>query len=81
MRMEAIPNDSLRSGEVADLLAALSPDTDLPGLVERVHRDGLRVVVVPPATLAAWESRDAAGWAQVLAWLTTRGVAVVQAKT
>lgn len=81
MRMEAIPDDSLRSGAVADLLAALSPDTDLPGLVERVHRDNLRVVVVRPATLAAWQSRDAAGWAQVSAWLTAQGVAVRQAES
>jgi hypothetical protein len=67
-----------KESAVASLLAGLRPNTDLSALVERVHRDNLARVVVLTTSVAAWESRDAAGWAQVSAWLAATGVAVVQ---
>ncbi len=63
---------------MASLLAGLRPNTDLAGLVERVHRENLARVVVLATSVAAWESRDAAGWAQVSAWLAAQGVSVVK---
>lgn len=63
---------------MASLLAGLRPDTDLAGLVERVHRDNLACVVVSATSVAAWESRDAAGWALVSGWLAAKGVAVLR---
>jgi hypothetical protein len=65
-------------GDTAALLAQLSSNTDLAGLVERVVRNDLPWVVVPAAALRAWEERDPDGWAKVSTWLTTNDVAVVR---
>ena len=63
---------------MASLLAGLRPDTDLGALVERVHRGNLRRVVVLATSVAAWEGRDAVGWARVSEWLAAQGVTVVR---
>jgi hypothetical protein len=65
-------------GDTPALLAQLSSNTDLAGLVERVVRNELPWVVVPVAALRAWEERDPDGWAKVSAWLATNDVAVVR---
>jgi hypothetical protein len=54
-----------------DLLAELTPNTDLRVLVRRVAEAELPAVI-------AWERRDPEGWTKVCAWLVARGVAVVQ---
>ena len=66
----------VRSAE--SLLAGLRDDTDLAALVERVQRHRLDRVVVLASSVAAWERRDAAGWARVSEWLAAQGVLVAQ---
>jgi hypothetical protein len=61
----------------AELLAELNPNTDLAGLVERVARSDVPWLVIPAAALTAWEERDGAGWAKVVAWLAAKGVTIV----
>lgn len=70
--------DNVDRTPTAGLLAELSPNTDLARLVERVSRAGLPWVVVPAATLAAWEARDPAGWMRVTEWLAAKGVTIVR---
>jgi hypothetical protein len=71
-----------RSGHAAtrtaELLAELSPNSDLVWLVERVSRTRLPWVVIPGAAITAWEGRDPAGWAKVSAWLDAGGVTIVR---
>jgi len=62
----------------AELLAELSPNSDLVWLVDRVSRAKLPWVVIPGAAITAWEGRDPAGWAKVSEWLDAGGVTVVQ---
>jgi len=62
----------------AQLLAELSPNSDLLWLVERVSRTRLPWVVIPGAAITAWEGRDPAGWAKVSAWLDAGGVTIVR---
>lgn len=61
----------------AELLAGLKSNTDLASLIERVCREDRPWVVVPAATLAAWQQRDPTGWAKVSAWLAAKGVTIV----
>lgn len=61
-----------------DLLAELTPNTDLRVLVRRVAEAELPWVIVPRAAVIAWERRDPEGWTKVCAWLVARGVAVLQ---
>lgn len=61
-----------------DLLAGLTPTTDLAWLVDRVCRSNLPWVVVPQSAVAAWEERDPAGWAKVRSWLAERNVTIVR---
>jgi hypothetical protein len=69
---------SAMSTPTAALLAELNPNTDLAGLVERVARNDVPRLVIPAAALTAWEERDGAGWAKVLAWLAAKGVTIVR---
>jgi hypothetical protein len=64
--------------QTAELLAELSPNSDLAWLVERVSRTDLPWVVIPGAAITAWEARDPAGWEKVLEWLAVRGVTIVR---
>jgi hypothetical protein len=64
--------------QTAQLLAELSPNSDLAWLVERVSRADLPWVVIPGAAITAWEGRDPAGWEKVSEWLAVRGVIVVR---
>jgi len=66
------------STRVTALLTDLKPSTDLASLVERVCQNDLPWIVVPALALAAWEQRDPSGWAKVLTWLETKGVAIVR---
>ena len=61
----------------AQLLADLSPNSDLQWLVERVSRAKLPWVVIPASAITAWEGRDPAGWAKVSEWLIASGVTIV----
>lgn len=70
--------DSAMSTPTAALLAELNPNTDLPGVVERVARNNVPWVVIPAAALTAWEERDGEGWAKVAAWLAVKGVTIVR---
>jgi len=63
---------------VAELVAELSPNTDLASLVQRVAGGDLPWVVVPAAAIAAWEQRDPAGWEKVSAWLAVQGIVIVR---
>ena len=69
---------SALSAPTAALLAELNPNTDLPGLVERVARNNIPWLVITPAALTAWEERDGAGWAKVTAWLAVQGVSILR---
>lgn len=66
------------SPATAELLAELSPNTDLAWLVERVSRTQLPWVVVPASALTAWKQRDPTAWAKVSAWLGVKGVTIVR---
>jgi len=66
------------SARIAAIISELNPSTDLASLVERVCRNDLPWIVVPALALAAWEQRDPSGWAKVLTWLETKGVAIVR---
>ena len=48
--------------QTAQLLAELSPNSDLAWLVERVSQTDLPWVVIPGTAITAWEGRDPAGW-------------------
>jgi hypothetical protein len=62
----------------AELLAELSPNSDLVWLVDRVSRTRLPWVVIPSPAITAWEGRDPAGWAKVSEWLGAGGVTIVR---
>lgn len=62
----------------AELLAELSPNSDLVWLVDRVSRTKLPWVVIPGPAITAWEGRDPAGWAKVSEWLGAGGVTIVR---
>ena len=64
--------------QTAELLAELSPNSDLAWLVERVSRTDLPWVVIPGAAITAWEGRDPAGWEKVSEWLAVRGTTIVR---
>jgi len=64
--------------QTAQLLAELSPNSDLAWLVERVSRTQLPWVGVPASALTAWKQRDPPGWAKVSAWLGVKGVTIVR---
>jgi hypothetical protein len=61
-----------------EVLAALTPCTDLVRIVERVCRARLSHVVVPAAAEAAWTAKDPAGWARVREWLAARRAQIVR---
>lgn len=61
-----------------ELLATLTPCTDLVRVVERVCRAQLSHVVVSAAAEAAWAAKDPAGWARVREWLATRHAQIVR---
>jgi hypothetical protein len=66
------------SDDLADLLAELSPETDLAAIVKRVSRRNLPWVVVSSAAVAAWRQRDPAAWTKVSEWLAAKRVAIIQ---
>lgn len=61
-----------------EVLAALTPCTDLVRIVERVCRARLSHVVVPAAAEAAWTTKDPAGWARVREWLAAQRTQIVR---
>ena len=64
--------------QTAQLLAELSPNSDLAWLVERVSQTDLPWVVIPGTAITAWEGRDPVGWEKVSEWLAGRGVTIVR---
>lgn len=64
--------------QAAQLLAELSPNSDLAWLVERVSQTDLPWVVIPGTAITAWEGRDPVGWEKVSEWLAGRGVTIVR---
>lgn len=63
---------------MAQLVAELSPNSDLVWLVERVSRADLPWVVIPATAITAWAERDPAGWEKVSAWLAVQGITIVR---
>jgi len=61
-----------------DLLAELTPNTDMALLVRRVAESRQPWVVVPASAISAWERRDPDGWRKVRNWLDSEGVTVVR---
>jgi len=61
-----------------DLLAELTPNTDMALLVRRVAESRLPWVVVPASVISAWERRDPHGWKKVRDWLDAEGVTLVR---
>lgn len=61
-----------------ELLATLTPGTDLARVVERVCRERLSYVIVPPAAEAAWAAKDPAGWARVREWLAAQHTQILR---
>jgi len=61
-----------------ELLATLTPCTDLVRLVERMCRARLSHIVVPAAAEAAWTAKDPAGWARVREWLAAQRAQIVR---
>lgn len=73
------PGDSSTSClTTRDLLATLTPGTDLGRVVERVCRARLSHVVVSAAAEAAWAAKDPAGWARVREWLAAQRAQIVR---
>lgn len=52
--------------------------TDLARLVEAVSRDRFTRLVISQRSAEAWERREPDTWAKVRAWLTARGVSILQ---
>ena len=61
-----------------ELLATLTPRTDLVRVVERVCRARLSCIIVSAAAEAAWAAKDPAGWARVREWLAGQGTQIVR---
>jgi hypothetical protein len=61
-----------------ELLATLTPCTDLVRVVERVCRAQLSYIIVSATTEAAWAAKDPAGWARVREWLSAQHVQIVR---
>ncbi|HKW92428.1 MAG TPA: hypothetical protein VJX92_11050 [Methylomirabilota bacterium] len=61
-----------------DLLAELTPNTDMALLVRRVVDSRQPWVVVPGSAISAWERRDPHGWRKVRDWLDAEGVTLVR---
>jgi hypothetical protein len=61
-----------------DLLATLTPCTDLVRVVERMCRARLSHVIVSPEAEAAWAAKDPAGWARVREWLAAQRAQIVR---
>ena len=73
------PGDSPTSRlTTQELLATLTPGTDLVRVVERVCRARLSHVVVSAAAEAAWAAKDPAGWARVREWLAGQRAQIVR---
>lgn len=73
------PGDSSRCRlTTQEVLATLTPCTDLVRVVERVSRAKLPYVVVTAAAEAAWAAKDPAGWARVREWLAAQRAQIVR---
>ena len=70
--------DDPAAPEAAQLLAELSPESDLVWLVQRVARTKLPWAVVAGSAIKEWEARDPAGWEKVSEWLTVQGITIVR---
>jgi hypothetical protein len=65
--------------ETNELLRALrTSPTDLAKLVRAVHERRCEIVAISPRAIARWQRDDPDAWRQVEAWLTSRGVRVVE---
>lgn len=63
---------------VEELVAALSPDTDLVRVVRRVCDVKLSYIVVSAEAEEAWVMRDGYGWTRVRDWLAAQSIAVIR---
>lgn len=70
--------DDPAAPEAAQLLAELSPQSDLVWLVQRVSRTKLPWAVVAGSAIQEWETRDPAGWEKVSEWLAVQGITIVR---
>jgi hypothetical protein len=74
---DAWPNESAVGLE--ELLAELRGSrTDLARFVEAAARSRQPYLVVPAQAVRAWRQREPALWTRVTAWLSGRGIAIVE---